>query len=114
MAKIQHKGGILTTEGGQSLQVPDDVQFRVIYEEPSNAAREENLYAAADLEPGSGAKYVFVQPCQRARTRWISVGGLVRRGVAERCTLSLRALRQSFSRPLKRPLGGPLHALQLG
>ncbi|MCO4276097.1 DUF3037 domain-containing protein [Pseudarthrobacter sp. HLT3-5] len=49
MAKIQEKGGILTTAAGQSLLVPDHVQFRVIYEEPSTAARAENLQAATEI-----------------------------------------------------------------
>ncbi|WP_416417190.1 DUF3037 domain-containing protein [Paenarthrobacter aromaticivorans] len=49
MSSIQERGGVLTASGGAQWEVPSDVQFRVIYEEPFTPERAENLNAAAEI-----------------------------------------------------------------
>jgi hypothetical protein len=49
MEHIQGHGGTMTTADGRKVSVPEDVNFRVIYESPVDKERRRNVDAARDI-----------------------------------------------------------------
>lgn len=49
MEHIQDHGGMMTTSDGRKVSVPEDVNFRVIYESPTDIQRRRHVEAALDI-----------------------------------------------------------------